>query len=108
MEVGGLPSTRRAESPRPMPRSIRPPDSSFSSASSDAVTDGSRVAGFVTHVPRRILVVACAIKVRRGYGSRHRTWLSKSHAYSKPAASACWVIAMVRSIEWSGLSVNPN
>ena len=51
--VGGLPSTRRAESPRPIPRSMRPPDSSSRSARLDAVTDGSRVAGFVTQVPSR-------------------------------------------------------
>ena len=43
--VGGLPSTRRAESPRPIPRSIRPPLSSSSVASDEAVTLGSRVAG---------------------------------------------------------------
>ena len=64
--VGGLPSTRRAESPRPMPRSIRPPDSSSSVASADAVTDGSRVPGLVTQVPRRSRVVASAISVSRG------------------------------------------
>ena len=64
--VGGLPSTRRAESPRPMPRSIRPPDSSSRVARDDAVTDGSRVAGFVTHVPSRRRVVASAISVSRG------------------------------------------
>ena len=32
----------------------------------DAVTDGSRVAGLVTHVPRRSRVVAPAISVSRG------------------------------------------
>ena len=51
--IGGLPSTRRAESPRPMPRSIRPPLISLSVASAEAVTHGSRVPGFVTHVPSR-------------------------------------------------------
>ncbi len=64
--VGGLPSTRRAESPRPMPRSIRPPDSSSSMARVDAVTDGSRVPGLVTQVPSRSRVVACAISVSSG------------------------------------------
>jgi hypothetical protein len=76
--VGALPSTRMAESPRPIPRSKRPPESSWRTARLDAVTDGSRVAGFVTQVPRRIVVVACAITVRSGYGSRQRTWESKS------------------------------
>ena len=64
--IGGLPRTRRAESPRPMPRSIRPPDISSSVARTDAVTVGSRVPGFVTHVPRRIRSVAPAISVSRG------------------------------------------
>ena len=76
--VGGLPRTRMAESPRPIPRSKRPPESSWRTARLDAVTDGSRVAGFVTQVPSRRVVVACAISVSSGYGSRHRTWLSKS------------------------------
>ena len=75
--VGFLPITRRALSPRPMPRSIRPPLISFSVASADAVTVTSRVAGLVTQVPRRIRSVAVAISVSSGYGSRHRTWLSK-------------------------------
>ena len=76
--VGGLPRTRMAESPRPMPRSNRPPEISWRTARVDAVTDGSRVAGFVTHVPRRSVVVSRAISVRSGYGSRHRTWESNS------------------------------
>ena len=66
IEVGGLPSTRRAESPRPIPRSIRPLDTSSRTASEEAVTDGSRVAGFVTHVPSRIRVVACAMSMSSG------------------------------------------
>ncbi len=64
--IGGLPSTRRAESPRPMPRSIRPPLISSSVASSDAVTVGSRVPGLVTQVPSRIRSVAPAISVSSG------------------------------------------
>ena len=74
--VGALPTTRRALSPRPMPRSMRPPESSSSTASSEAVTLGSRVAGLVTHVPRRIVVVAWAMSVSSGYGSRQSTWES--------------------------------
>ena len=106
--IGGLPRTRRAESPRPMPRSIRPSEISSSVASADAVTDGSRVPGLVTQVPRRMRSVAPAIRVRSGYGSRHRTCESNSQPYSNPAASASRVIDSVRSIVWSGLSVNPN
>ncbi len=78
MVVGGLPSIRRAESPRPMPRSIRPLLTSSRTASADAVTEGSRVAGLVTQVPSRSLVVACAMRVSRTYGSRHRTCESNS------------------------------
>ncbi len=79
IEVGGFPSTRRALSPRPIPRSIRPPESSWRVASPLAVTVGSRVAGFVTHVPRRMCSVAVAMSVRRTYASRQSTWLSKIH-----------------------------
>ena len=75
--VGGLPRTRRAESPRPMPRSIRPLVRSCSTARVLAVTDGSRVAGLVTHVPSRMRSVFCAISVRSTYGSFQSTWLSK-------------------------------
>ena len=64
--VGGLPSERTELSPRPMPRSMRPPEISSSVASALAVTLGSRVAGFVTQVPRRMCVVLRAISVRSG------------------------------------------
>ena len=47
-----------------MPRSIRPPVISLSVASTLAVVT-SRVAGFVTHVPRRIRSVAAPMSVRR-------------------------------------------
>src|SRR5574338_918981 len=107
MVVGGLPSTRRALSPRPMPRSMRPPLSSSSTPSAEAVTLGSRVAGFVTQVPRRMRWVASAITVSRTYGSRHRTWLSNSQPYANPFASARLARSMVRSTLLSGLSVKP-
>ena len=61
-----------------MPRSKRPPESSWRTARADAVTDGSRVAGFVTQVPSRRVVVSRAMSVNKGYGSRHRTWESNS------------------------------
>ena len=64
--IGPLPITRRAESPRPIPRSIRPPEISFRTARLEAVTVGSRVAGLVTHVPSRSFVVARAMSVRSG------------------------------------------
>ncbi len=56
-----------------MPRSIRPPVISFIVAREEAVTVTSRVAGFVTQVPRRMRVVASPISVRIGYGSRQMT-----------------------------------
>ena len=43
--------TRTAESPRPMPQTVRLPNISLSVAKSDAVTVQSRVAGFVTIGP---------------------------------------------------------
>ena len=91
-----------------MPRSIRPPDSSLSTASREAVTEGSRVAGLVTHVPRRIRLVDWAMRVRSGYGSRQRTCESNSQPCSNPAVSAWLARAVVRWSVWSGLSVNPN
>jgi hypothetical protein len=50
--VVGLPFvTRTAESPRPMPQTVRLPNISFSVANVDAVTVQSRVAGLVTIGP---------------------------------------------------------
>ena len=49
--MGGWPMTRRAESPRPMPHTVRLPYMSFSVANSDAVTDQSLVPGLVTIGP---------------------------------------------------------
>src|SRR3954447_6770002 len=55
----GLPAvTRTAESPRPIPHTVRLPYISLSVAKTDAVTVQSRVAGFVTMGPtltRRVL-----------------------------------------------------
>jgi hypothetical protein len=45
---------------------MRPPETSSSVASTDAVTVMSRVAGFVTHVPRRMCSVLVAISVSSG------------------------------------------
>ncbi len=60
--VVGLPLvTRTAESPRPMPQTVRLPNISLSVANSDAVTVQSRVAGFVTIGPTITLRVAARI-----------------------------------------------
>ena len=60
--TGFCPITRRALSPRPMPMSIRPPETSCSVAIALAVTVMSRVAGFVTHGPSRTRSVAAATR----------------------------------------------
>lgn len=58
----GLPLvTRTAESPRPMPQTVRLPYISLSVAKRLAVTVQSRVAGFVTIGPTLILRVAARI-----------------------------------------------
>ena len=49
--MGGWPMTRRAESPRPIPHTVRLPYMSFSVANSDAVTEKSLVPGLVTIGP---------------------------------------------------------
>lgn len=48
---GGFPTTRCAESPRPMPQTVRLPYMSLSVANVDAITDQSRVPGLVTIGP---------------------------------------------------------
>ncbi len=58
----GLPFvTRTAESPRPMPQTVRLPYISLSVANTDAVTVQSRVAGFVTNGPTLTLRVSARI-----------------------------------------------
>ena len=59
--VGFLPSTRCAESPRPIPQIVRFPYMSLSVANSEAVTVGSRVTGLVTIGPTTIRSVAASI-----------------------------------------------
>ena len=53
--------TRRAESPRPRPHTVRLPNMSFSVANRDAVTVQSRVPGFVTIGPTIMSEVAARI-----------------------------------------------
>ena len=61
-DIGGWPMTRRAESPRPIPQTVRLPYMSFSVANSDAMTDQSRVPGLVTIGPTVIADVAARIR----------------------------------------------
>ena len=64
--TGCSPITRRAESPRPMPITIRPPESTCIVAYALASTVGSRVPGFVTKWPSFIVEVRSAASVRSG------------------------------------------
>ena len=60
--VVGLPLiTRTAESPRPMPQTVRLPYISLRVAKTDAVTVQSRVAGLVTIGPTMIRLVSARI-----------------------------------------------
>ena len=54
--------TRRAESPRPIPQTVRLPYMSFSVANSEAMTDQSLVPGLVTIGPTVIADVADRIR----------------------------------------------
>ena len=60
-EHGRRPRQRNAESPRPMPQTVRGPNIWFKVANSDAVTVQSRVPGLVTMGPTFIVVVAARI-----------------------------------------------
>ncbi len=61
-DMGGCPMTRRAESPRPIPHTVRLPYMSFSVANSEAMTDQSLVPGLVTIGPTVIALVAARIR----------------------------------------------
>ena len=77
-----------AESPRPMPHTVRSPYISLRVAKTDAVTVQSRVPGFVTIGPTVRVVVAASIAEWITYGSCQSTWLSNVYAWVKPNASA--------------------
>ena len=86
--IGCRPITRRAESPRPMPITIRPPEITCSVAYRLASTVGSRVPGLVTKCPSFIRVVRSAASVRSGVDSCQRTCESYVQPYSNPCSSA--------------------
>ena len=68
--------TRIAESPRPIPHTVRSPYMSLSVANSEAMTVQSRVPGLVTIGPMVIVSVAASMAPWITNGSCHRTWLS--------------------------------
>ena len=76
--------TRTAESPRPIPITVRLPNISFSVANALAVTVQSRVSGFVTIGPTITLRVCARICVKIGNGSSHRMCESNVHTWLKP------------------------
>ncbi|CAB4819134.1 unannotated protein [freshwater metagenome] len=74
--VGAPLVTRTAESPRPIPHTVRLPYISFNVAYVLAVTVQSRVAGLVTIGPTLMLRVSARIWLKITYGSCHKMWLS--------------------------------
>src|SRR6202165_5869626 len=90
-----------------MPITIRPPEISFRVASALAVTVGSRVPGLVTQGPILMVRGVAAISVKLGYASCQSTCESKSHAYSKPWASASLVRSTHRLGGGSGAKQTP-
>ena len=76
-DAGCCPITRRAESPRPNPHTVRLPNMSLSVANSEAVTDQSLVPGLVTIGPTMSRDVADRICEKMTNGSCHSTCESK-------------------------------
>ncbi len=70
--LGGRPATRIAESPRPMPHTVRLPYIELSVAKVEAVTSQVRVPGLVTIGPT----------TRRSVWSRMRLWMTKGSCHS--------------------------
>ena len=94
--TGFWPITRRAESPRPIPITIRPFEMSCSVAYALASTVGSRVPGFVTQWPSLIVFVCAAASVSSGTDSCQSTWESYVQPYSKPCCSASCISSISR------------
>ena len=105
--TGLSPIVRRAESPRPMPITMRPPEIAWSVAKALAVTVGSRVPGFVTLSPSFIVFVSSAAIVSSGYGSCQRMCESYVQPYSKPWLSASESSSTTRLAGGSGRTVTP-
>ncbi len=78
--TGCWPITRRAESPRPIPITIRPPEMSCRVAYALASTVGSRVPGFVTKWPSFIVFVR-----RRGEPEQRDRLLPEDVRVVRPA-----------------------
>src|SRR5262245_15952017 len=105
--TGLSPIVRRAESPRPMPITMRPAEIAWSVANALAVTVGSRVPGFVTFSPSLSVDVSSAAIVNSGYGSCQRLCESYVQPYSKPCCSASLSSSATRRAGGSGSTVTP-
>jgi hypothetical protein len=74
--TGFSPTTRRDESPRPIPIAMRPFEISCMVAYQLAVTVGSRMPGLVTKCPSLIVSVLIAASGSVAYESCQRMWES--------------------------------
>src|SRR3954447_1132337 len=106
--TGCWPMYRRAESPRPIPITIRPFEMSCRVAYALARTVGSRVPGFVTMWPSLIFDVRSAAMASVGIDSCQRTCESYVQAYSNPWLSASCMSSIIRWYGGSGRTVTPN
>src|SRR5919107_1589579 len=106
--VVGLPFvTRTAESPRPIPQTVRLPNISLSVANVDAVTVQSRVAGLVTIGPTVSVLVAARIWLWMTYGSCQSRCESNVHTARKPRSSACRASSTTRAAGGVACSTTP-
>ena len=104
---GLLADRARALSPRPIPRSIRPPEISCNVAIALAVTVMSRVAGFVTQGPRRTR--SCSPRPTRTSCRTPATARVNptTHTASNPCASASLAHSIVLETGGSSMNVTP-
>src|SRR5438477_1527743 len=101
-----LPMRCTEESPRPIPRTARPPLSAWRASAAEAVTAGSRVTELVTPGPRWTRVVACAASMSWPQTSGARFWLSGKRTVSKPSSSRRRAVRADR--RGSGTARTPN
>src|SRR5437867_10539232 len=94
------------ESPRPIPRTARPPLSAWRASAAEAVTAGSRVTELVTPGPRWTRMVACAVSISWPQTSGARFWLSGKRKVSKPSSSRRRAVRADR--RGSGTARTPN
>src|SRR5581483_6068742 len=86
---------------------MRPLERSCSVAYALASTVGSRVAGFVTKWPSRIVEVSRAATASIGIDSCQSTCESYVQAYWKPCCSVSWISSSQRENGGSGRTVTP-